>query len=200
MENKVVYHKVLPVGEFKTWSSRPGFPVVRTRQIHSKDLLVYTGESLEETEADGVVFKFATLQTKKTAVAVTTADCMPALFLGKEKGAFLHAGWRGLAKGILVHPMIKEIDPYFCFIGPSICADSFEVQEDFYQYFPAKNFYREDGGRLTFDLKAKAREEILGAFPEIQLEIADACTLRDLNFHSHRANGTKERNWNIFSL
>lgn len=200
MSDKPLYHKILPMGEFATFSERPPIDLIKTTQIHSKELAVYRGRSLDEKKADGIFFKCATLRTKKTAVAVTTADCMPILFVGNEKGVFLHAGWRGLAEGILKNPLIKEADPRYCLIGPSISVEAFEVQEDFRRHFDQEEFFQEIDGKLHFDLQGKAAQEISRGFPGIQLEMAGECALKDKKYHSFRRNKTAERNWNIFSL
>ncbi|MEX0799156.1 MAG: polyphenol oxidase family protein [Bacteriovoracaceae bacterium] len=200
MPSNILYHKILPMGEFRTFDSKPDLEVARTTQIHSKNLAVYKGQKLDKEEADGIFFKRAALKTKKTAVAVTTADCMPILFIGDESGVFLHAGWKGLSQGILKNPLIKDASPKYCLIGPSISLEAFEVQKDFYEHFPEKEFFHKIKGKTHFDLKAKARRDILDEFPEIQLEIAPECTLRQREYHSYRRDKTKERNWNIFSL
>lgn len=200
MKPKIVYHKILPKGEFTVQSARPGLNLVRTKQVHSSGLAEYKGEPIENTEVDGIVFKYATLETEGAAVAVTTADCMPVLFLGKEKGAFLHAGWRGLAGGILTNPLIKEIEPHYAFIGPSIELESFAVQKDFKMNFPEEEFFHKFDGRLCFDLQAKAARDILLAYPGIQLEISGEDTFKNAKYRSWRRDKTDQRNWNIFSL
>ncbi|MCO4755982.1 MAG: polyphenol oxidase family protein [Bacteriovoracaceae bacterium] len=200
MQNKPIYHKILPRGEFFTYAQRPDLDLVRTHQIHSTAISPYKGSDLSNVESDGVLFKFSTLMTKKVSIAITTADCMPVLFLGEHEGVFLHAGWRGLADGILLNKHIKSIAPHYCMIGPSIRLESFEVQEQFREHFKENEFFHDINGSLHFDLIAKATKDIVLNYPQIQLEVADHCTFIDSKFHSYRRDKTKQRNWNIFTL
>lgn len=200
MSDKILYHKILPAGQFAVHSARPELELARSKQTHSTGIAEYNGESLEDVEVDGILFKYDTLKANKAAVAVTTADCMPVLFLGKDSGVFLHAGWRGLAGGILTNPLIKTCDPFYAFIGPSIELESFEVQKDFRQFFPQEEFFHEIGSKTFFDLHAKAAHDIYLAYPGIRLEMSGRCTYKFPKFHSWRRDRTKERNWNIFSL
>jgi len=69
------------------------------------------------------------------ACAVMTADCLPVLFCTKdgEKVAAAHAGWRGLAQGVLeacVEAMKTDVSEVMAWLGPAIGPDSFEVGEE----------------------------------------------------------------------
>ena len=70
------------------------------------------------------------------AVAIQTADCVPLLIADRATGAVAaaHAGWRGLAAGvpgIAVRAMRDAFgttpENVVAAIGPSICADNYEV-------------------------------------------------------------------------
>jgi hypothetical protein len=76
--------------------------------------------------------------------AVQTADCLPVLFCdikGRVVGA-AHAGWRGLAAGVLeatVQQMRKQgADEILAWLGPAIGAQQFEVGSDVLQAFSLK--------------------------------------------------------------
>ena len=71
-----------------------------------------------------------------TVCTIMTADCMPVLLAdanGKVVGA-AHAGWRGLANGVLQNTVsqLREdgADEIVAWLGPSIGAERFEVGED----------------------------------------------------------------------
>jgi YfiH family protein len=68
------------------------------RQVHGATAVQHESSVAEEPEADGVV-AFGVNQV----CAVLTADCLPVLFSNRNgtKVAAAHAGWRGLARGIL---------------------------------------------------------------------------------------------------
>jgi YfiH family protein len=67
--------------------------------------------------------------------AVQTADCMPVLFCDRNASvvAVAHAGWRGLAGGILERTLeALAVDPaqVLVYLGPAIGPLAFEVGED----------------------------------------------------------------------
>ena len=67
------------------------------------------------------------------ACVVLTADCVPILLAADNgsKVAAIHAGWRGLATGI-VQATTKQFVPgeYSAFIGPAISQDNYEIGQD----------------------------------------------------------------------
>lgn len=73
--------------------------------------------------------------------AVQTADCLPVLFCdtaGKVVGA-AHAGWRGLANGVLENTIARMRDAgaegILVWLGPAIGPDKFEVGQDVFDAF-----------------------------------------------------------------
>jgi YfiH family protein len=73
-------------------------------------------------------------------IAIQTADCLPILMVSTERPlvAGVHAGWRGLALGVIEHSVrALPVDPasLHVWIGPAICADHFEVGEDVLEAF-----------------------------------------------------------------
>jgi copper oxidase (laccase) domain-containing protein len=139
---KIFEHK-LPLGSFQTYDDRPDFVCLHTHQIHSTKII-----KLDELDiqADGIIFDVQTHQK----VAIKTADCMPIILFGNKKIIFLHAGWSGLAHGILKNPLIASIQPYYAFIGPSIHSCHFEVQADFKQNFPKSNNFIQKENKIFF--------------------------------------------------
>jgi YfiH family protein len=81
-------------------------------------------------EADGVISGEAGIR-----VGIVTADCVPILLASRNGGAVaaLHAGWRGLACGIVdagIHSLRKIADseePLIAVVGPRIGACCYEV-------------------------------------------------------------------------
>jgi YfiH family protein len=67
----------------------------------------------------------------KVACSIRTADCMP-LLVTDEGGSFvaaIHAGWRGLASGIIENTLkkINAKGKFIVWIGPHISQEFFEV-------------------------------------------------------------------------
>ncbi len=72
--------------------------------------------------------------------AVQTADCLPVLFCDRAgtRVAAAHAGWRGLAAGVLeatVTAMGCKPDNLMAWLGPAIGPGAFEVGKDVYDAF-----------------------------------------------------------------
>jgi purine-nucleoside/S-methyl-5'-thioadenosine phosphorylase / adenosine deaminase len=130
-----------------------------------------------------------------TALAIQTADCVPILIADRRGGnvAAAHAGWRGLAARVpevAVAAMVRELgsraDDLVAAIGPSICADRYEVGADVYQRFEAAGFRAElsrwfsDGVRPShwqFDGAYAARDQLAAAgVPPPHIFAADLCT------------------------
>jgi len=82
--------------------------------------------------------------TKDEAVCVVmTADCLPVLLTDRkgQRITVLHAGWRGLADGILEAGVqqFPQPDNVLAWLGPAIGPDKFEVGEDVVSQLSTKN-------------------------------------------------------------
>lgn len=72
--------------------------------------------------------------------AVLTADCLPVLICNKKGThvAAAHAGWRGLASGIVeaaIKGLKQPADELLVWLGPAIGPHQFEVGKDVYDAF-----------------------------------------------------------------
>jgi hypothetical protein len=79
--------------------------------------------------------------------AVLTADCLPVLFADRAGTTvgIAHAGWRGLAAGVLeatvaaLRDLGVEPDDVIAWLGPAIGPAAFEVGEDVFSAFCTKD-------------------------------------------------------------
>ncbi len=103
-------------------------------QIHSDRIVTeneFLSSGIHPVEADGVV-----ASSSQLACAIMTADCLPVLFCNEQgtRVAAIHAGWRGLANGILKKAvkMFKNNNAgeLLVFIGPGISQQCYEVGEE----------------------------------------------------------------------
>lgn len=100
--------------------------------------------------------------------AVLTADCLPVLFAARDGSAVAaaHAGWRGLADGVLEATLDALPVPnreLFAWLGPAISQPAFEVGGEVRERFVAERpeaaaaFVANARGRWQADLYALAR-------------------------------------------
>ncbi len=132
--------------------------------------------------------------------AVLTADCLPVLFAGRDGAAIAaaHAGWRGLAAGVLeatvdsltLHSACRASD-IVAWLGPAIGADAFEVGDDVFATFhdiaPALDdaFVAGRPGHWQADIYRLARI-LLQRHGVSAIYGGGFCTYHDDRFYSYR--------------
>jgi len=104
-------------------------------QVHGTSVVSLEGNNEPQQNADASVTK-----TTGSVCAILTADCLPVLFCDKAgtQVAAAHAGWRGLADGVLeatVSAMDCSPSDLIAWLGPAIGPDAFEVGRDVYDAF-----------------------------------------------------------------
>lgn len=167
-------------------------------QIHGSKI-ADTYQDQPGCDADGMV-------TAKTGVvcAVLTADCLP-LLLTDRKGrevAAVHAGWRGLAAGIIeqaISRMQARPESLLAWMGPAIGASAFEVGEEVRQAFIAHADEDKQGfkpgrpGHWWADIYLLARLRMMRAGVGF-ISGGDYCTVTDRErFYSFRRDGVTGR-------
>ena len=136
---------------------------------------------------------------------VLTADCLPIAVVGRgadgrDRGAvaMLHAGWRGLAAGIVAEGVraLRELGadgPLAAAIGPGAGACCYEVGEEVHEVF-ANHGERVRHGR-NLDLKAIARDQLerAGVQTVHDVELCTICSNEALFFSHRRDRGVTGR-------
>jgi YfiH family protein len=164
--------------------------VVFSRQVHGIRLLDHAdpagaslgtaaGSSSEEiAEADGHIVSRPGL-----APLVFVADCLPVALAGPKGVAMVHAGWRGLAGGIL-RAGAGAVEATAAAIGPGVGPCCYEVGPEVLEPFSGLGEGVAKGRML--DLPEVARRLLEQAGVE-RVELASLCTSceEDL-FFSHR--------------
>jgi YfiH family protein len=153
--------------------------VVFARQIHGTRLIDHRVVSPEEVvEADGHVVSEPDL-----APLVFVADCLPVALAGPGGVAMVHAGWRGLAGGILAAGA-EAVEATGAAIGPGIGPCCYEVGEEVLSAFGGLGEGVARGRML--DLPEVARRLLAAAGVE-RVESAGLCTSCEKElFFSHR--------------
>jgi polyphenol oxidase len=139
------------------------------RQVHGARVVV---DAEDTEEADGQ----ATTAFDVAAI-VLTADCLPVALAGPGVVAMVHAGWRGLANGVL-EAGVAATGAVAAAIGPGIGPCCYEVGDDVRAVFGTSD--------RTLDLKAIARERLRAA-GVTEVHDCGLCTACDAErFFSHR--------------
>jgi YfiH family protein len=139
------------------------------RQVHGTRVVV---DAQDIEEADGQV-----ISDPGVAAMVLVADCLPIALAGPERVAVVHAGWRGLAGGVLEEG-IAACGPVAAAIGPGIGPCCYEIGDDVRAVF--------ETSEPTLDLKAIARSR-LEAAGVVEVHDCGLCTSCDAErFFSHR--------------
>lgn len=172
---------------FEVYSDRPSFDFFEIKQIHGTKI-VYSSKDIQE--ADGII-----ASSSESTLAIKTADCMPVAYIGNNNHALVHAGWRGLASGIITETKLIELTPKFIHIGPHIKKCCFEVSKDFHLNFINGENYYQSG--THFDLTTYATDSLKASFPNSIITVSDTCTSCNSKYNSYRRNNTDIRNYNI---
>lgn len=137
-----------------------------------------------------------------TVLVVLTADCLPVVISDVDGTAIavIHAGWRGLAAGILENALalFDGRSNLHAWLGPAIGPGAFEVGEDVRQTFAQRHSAHDSAfkqgvapGKYWCDLYALARAELQRS-GAITVTGGDYCTHRQSQwFHSHRRDGVR---------
>ncbi|MGH8302933.1 MAG: peptidoglycan editing factor PgeF [Steroidobacteraceae bacterium] len=166
-------------------------------QVHGHRVVDLDGATSHEPPgpADGAVTR-----TAGRVCVIQVADCMPVLLAAADGSAVgaAHAGWRGLAGGVLeatVQGMNTPPGKLLAWMGPAIGQAHFEVGEEVRDAFLAADagaaaaFIANERGRWQCDLYALARRR-LGALGLTSIQGGGWCTYADsARFFSYRRDG-----------
>lgn len=179
--------------------AQTGLPVAYLNQIHSSTVVRAADALVQTLDADAAVD-----DTGTAVCASMTADCLPVLFCDRAGTvvAAAHAGWRGLAGGVLQNTVAAmKVPPVeiMAYLGPAIGPDAFEVGQDVWDAFclpmPAAEaaFEAIGGGKYLADIYALARL-VLQREGVTQIYGGKHCTVLERDtFFSYRRDGQTGR-------
>jgi len=131
--------------------------------------------------------------------AVLTADCLPVLLAsrGGDEVAAVHAGWRGLADGVVagaLEAMRTPPEQLLAWLGPAIAQPAFEVGDEVRERFIRRDvvnaafFAPNERQRWQADLTGLARRELEAA--GVTVSGGGFCTYDESErFFSYRRDG-----------
>lgn len=165
------------------------------RQVHGTAVARFAradaGADLEP-EADAAV-----TSEPGVVLAILTADCLPVVFAADDGGeiAAAHAGWRGLAAGVLertVEAMRTPVERVVAWMGPAAGPQAYEIGEEVFDAFVSADAAAESAfvatrpGHWRVDLYALAQRRLRGAGVQ-RIHGGGLCTISDpQRFYSHR--------------
>jgi YfiH family protein len=159
-----------------------GRPLARGRQVHGAVVRRVMGTEWETADeaADGQ----ATAR-RDVAPTVLVADCLPVAIAGGGAVAMVHAGWRGLAAGVLEEGVqaVRRLGhgaDLSAAVGPGAGPCCYHVGPDVHAAFGTAG--------PTVDLKAIARARLNAAGID-HVEDSGICTICDPRYFSFRRQG-----------
>ena len=162
-----------------------GAPIARCHQVHGTDIVATESVPVQPPQADGQI-----TTTPGVAPMVLVADCLPIVLAAPGAVAVVHAGWRGLAGGIVERGLRALRDagvqgPVAAAIGPGVGGCCYEVGREVHAAFAEYGGEVRDGPRI--DLKAVAARALAraGIAPIHDVGLCTMCSDPSL-FFSHR--------------
>jgi len=168
-------------------------------QVHGAQVLTVhapTGALHTAGQADGMV-----TATPGVLLAIRTADCVPVLLAAPGAVGAAHAGWRGVAAGVVPRTVERLVAVAGCApgdviaaVGPHASVERYETGPDVIQALVQAGLQRErisrvgPRGREHADLRQAVHDQLTAAGVR-QVDHVRRCTLVDPDFFSHRRDG-----------
>ena len=172
-------------------------------QVHGIDVCrVDSDQSAISQSSDSKKADASWSNTPGAVVAVMTADCLPVVIANEQETAVAvaHAGWRGLADGVLkaTCDAFAPDDKLHAWLGPAIGPDAFEVGDDVLQAFVNRRACDRGAfvegvadGKYFADIYQLARNE-LASIRDITVTGGEHCTVSESSlFFSYRRDGVR---------
>lgn len=138
-----------------------------------------------QAEADGQA-----VAARGVAAMVLVADCVPVVLAARGAVAALHAGWRGLAAGVLEEGVraLRDVGgegPVVAVVGPCAGACCYEVGEEVHAAFATGL-----SAGQHIDLRSIARERLVAA-GAAEVRDTGGCTICGERWFSYRREGPR---------
>lgn len=171
-----------------------GAPLAHSRQVHGAEVIkvdppskfgLHPWDAGSLPEADGQATAF-----KGIAPSVLVADCLPVAIAAPGAVAMVHAGWRGLASGVIDNGVraVRELGasgPLQAAIGPGAGPCCYEVGEEVHAVFGGRFAHARRGDKLDLKLIARSTLEAAGVSAVHDVGLCTMCSDPAL-FYSHR--------------
>lgn len=184
--------------------------MVLSNQVHDNKIrYVSEADAGKGLTKDSDILGYDGLTTNVTGIPIVTfyADCVPVLILDPVKKAItaVHSGWKSTVKNITLEALNLMENKYKSnmrdlqiAIGPSICKNCFEVDEEVYNQFKKMyswcDIYTTKGnGKYYIDLQRIIKRVVIEAgVPEENILLSEICTECNNDvFYSYRGDQRK---------
>ena len=172
-------------------------------QVHGQTV-INAGQYVEQDTTQVIEADAAYTDQAGVICAVLTADCLPVLLCDRRgtRVAAVHAGWRGLAAGIIersVDALVLPGDTLLAWLGPAIGPTAYEVGDEVHRAFVAEDpqadmaFRPGRAGHWWLDLYQLARQRLMRRGVS-NISGGDHCTWQEAeSFYSYRRDGVTGR-------
>lgn len=175
-------------------------------QVHGTDVIELAASAEPPSNTPGTIptADGAWTQAPSQVCAILTADCLPVLLCnrGGTVVAGVHAGWRGLAAGVLeacVTALPSDPQDLLAWVGPAISAAHYQVDRTVYDAFASdvqacpEALLPDGDGHWRADLPRLAAHRLHQAGVRT-VTVSGECTAGDLGrYYSYRAEGQTGR-------
>lgn len=174
---------------------------VSLRQVHGNKVIEISGRDIAVlprgalhriAEGDALLLHEPSLRTFGVGFVLRTADCVPLIFRAGEHWGLVHAGWRGLATGVVENTLkvLYERAPDQALevaIGPAAGRRKYDVGSEVIEALGARGVIDNRGAKYFLALAETAanicRNNWNGPCSEV---IAPVCTIESAVHWSHR--------------
>lgn len=169
------------------------------RQVHGTGVLRFHAPPAAQGGEVEPVADAAVTSVPGVVLAILTADCLPVVLAARDGSevAAAHAGWRGLADGMLEATLAAMHTPaadVVAWLGPAAGPDHYEIGADVHEAFLAHSAAAEAAftatrpGHWRVDLYALARQRLQAAgMNPADIHGGNHCTIVDPSrWFSHR--------------
>lgn len=166
--------------------------IIVAKQVHGDNVL----RMAEVGKCDGDAIFATNDELNDVGIGIFTADCLPILVKGAQHVAVIHAGWRGLAVGVIKRTIGKlrdlaEDKQFEFIIGPCAGPALYEVGSEVIEAIPGVA-YASPGTKYFLDLPGTAAAQIQATLSDLTpVHWCGVCTISDTRFHSYRRQGDR---------
>ncbi len=177
------------------------FTLIRGGQSHGNNLEIIRKDRYKKffKNTDALI-----TDNRNVLLCVLVADCLPISFKSKNVCGIIHAGWRGIASGIIEKTITRakkfeKITELEFTIGPGISVCHFQIKEDLIEKFSdlrgikkINNYVEKKEKEVYLDIKKIAKDQIT-YYGGKKINISSICTFCSSDYFSFRENETSRR-------